>query len=175
MKIIESIGACLNETVQTIVEKNRIKAQINRLRLVMRSEAKSINRAYIELGKEYYKKIKNDEASASDEAENYCSAIVKSTDRFNRAVARYHDLVDKRVIDMVQDDIEAEEECDGDITLCCSYEEDSPIIDNLEADSADNCDCKESEEVSSDDDLQSVKDKIDEMIDITGKSDSTEE
>ena len=57
MNFLETIGSCLNDTVQTLVERNRVKAQINRLRLVMRSEAKTINKAYIELGKEYYKKI----------------------------------------------------------------------------------------------------------------------
>lgn len=173
MNIIETISSCLNDTVQSIVEKNRIKAQVNRLRLVMRSEAKSINKAYIELGKEYYRKIKEEEISPSDEAKDYCSSIVKSTERFKRAIARYHELIDSSVIE-IENNIEPEEEENGDITLCCSYEEESPTIDKLDMDNADNCDCSEKPE-SQIDDIQSVKDKIDEMIDITSRSDSSEE
>lgn len=122
MNIIESIGSCFNDAVQSIVEKNRTKAQINRLRLVMRSEAKTINKAYIELGKEYYRKIKDKELEASDEANDYCHAIVKSSERFKRAIARYHELIDSQVIAGENNLAPEEDEENGDITLCCSYE-----------------------------------------------------
>ena len=68
MNIFETIGCCVSDTFQAIIEKNRIKAQINRLRLVMRSETKTIDKAYIELGKEYFKKLKNGEQDGSAEA-----------------------------------------------------------------------------------------------------------
>lgn len=173
MNIIESIGSCFNDAVQSIVEKNRTKAQINRLRLVMRSEAKTINKAYIELGKEYYRKIKDKELETSDEANDYCHAIVKSSERFKRAIARYHELIDSQVIAGENNLAPEEDEENGDITLCCSYEESSSADDAA----ADKLDAEKSEEPETNtasefkgDDLQAVKDKVDEMIDITGKS-----
>ncbi|MGN0455989.1 MAG: hypothetical protein ACI4F2_03945 [Acutalibacteraceae bacterium] len=176
MNIFESIGGCLNDAVQSIVEKNRIKAQVNRLRLVMRSEAKAINKAYIELGKEYYRKIKENELNASDEANEYCQAIVKSSERFKRAIARYHDLIDSQVI-ADGSEIADDEDESGDITLCCSYEEESKADYEADEASADKLDAEKSEESEANassefkgDDLQAVKDKVDEMIDITGKS-----
>lgn len=177
MNIFESIGGCLNDAVQSIVEKNRIKAQVNRLRLVMRSEAKAINKAYIELGKEYYRKIKENELKASDEANEYCQSIVKSSDRFKRAIARYHELIDSQVIADGSEIADEEEEESGDITLCCSYEEESTADSEPIEASADKLDAEKTEEsevnASSEfkgDDLQAVKDKVDEMIDSTGKS-----
>lgn len=168
MNFFETIGNCLNDTVQTLVEKNRVKAQVNRLRLVMRSEAKSINKAYIELGKEYYKKIKDGELSPSAEADNHCNSIVKSGERFKKAVARYHELMDKQLID-ADTDIDTDDEDDAeDITLCCSYEESSTV------DKLDECHCNECSEEGEDeesfDELQSVKDKVDEMIGGTNKT-----
>ena len=178
MNIFESIGCCFNDAVQSIVEKNRTKAQVNRLRLVMRSEAKTINKAYIELGKEYYRKIKDNELTASDEAKDYCEAIVKSSERFKRAITRYHELIDSQVIAGGSELPVEEEDDNGDITLCCSYEEDSAAddsaADKLDAEKPEQSDGTADDEYK-DDDLQSVKDKIDETINTSGKSDSNEE
>jgi phage terminase large subunit-like protein len=50
----------VSSVTQTIIEKNRTKAQMNRLRTIMKNEAEMINRAYITLGKKYYEnKINN--------------------------------------------------------------------------------------------------------------------
>lgn len=183
MNIFESIGSCLNDAVQSVVEKNRINAQVNRLRLVMRSESKTMNKAYLELGKEYYKKIKSGEITPTDEAEEYCDSIVKSGERFKRAIARYHELIDTQVIagDAVELEDDDEEET-ADITLCCSYEEESAAVDKLDIDS-DNAPAEPQEKAAEEpeaaenvetdktdaDELQSVKDKIDELIDSTEK------
>ncbi|MCQ4021441.1 MULTISPECIES: hypothetical protein [unclassified Ruminococcus] len=177
MNIFESIGSCLSDAVQTVVEKNRIKAQVNRLRLVMRSEAKTINKAYIELGKEYYRKIKDNELAASDEAKEHCQSIVNSSKRFKRAIARYHELIDSQVIaesELTSDD---EEDESGDITLCCSYEEastsDEAPNDKLDAQPSQPLDDEADSEFKADD-IQSVKDKLDEMTDSTSKASEEE-
>ena len=58
MTILDSVKGTVNTAVdtissvaQTIVEKNRTNAKLNRLRLVMKSESELMNRAYIALGR----------------------------------------------------------------------------------------------------------------------------
>ena len=48
----------LSTVAQSFVEKNRTKAKLNRLRMVMKNESELMNRAYIALGKEYYEVLK---------------------------------------------------------------------------------------------------------------------
>lgn len=173
MNILESIGSCLNDTVQSLVEKNRIKAQINRLRLVMRSEAKTINKAYIQLGKEYYKKIKDGEVKPGNDAEEYCAAIAKATDRFKRAVSRYHELIDSQVIEQESSNIDEDE--GEDITLCCSYEDESKSqSSSAQADDAQISKEDEASDKPAEDSIEDVKKKIDEMIDISSSSEKEE-
>lgn len=176
MNFLETIGSCLNDTVQTLVERNRVKAQINRLRLVMRSEAKTINKAYIELGKEYYKKIKNDELKPDSGTEEYCTAIVKATDRFKRAVSRYHELIDSQMID--QKKTEFDEDENEDITLCCSYE-DTTQTSPAKAD--DSTQSEQEEDISdevmqgdkpADESIEDVKKEFDDMTDINSTLES---
>ena len=63
--IIDKVKSTMNTAADTIttvaqnfVEKNRTKAKLNRLRMVMKSESELMNRAYIALGKEYYEMLK---------------------------------------------------------------------------------------------------------------------
>lgn len=129
MNIFETVGSCIGDAVQSIIEKNKINAQVNRLRLVMRGETKAINRSYIALGKEYYKRIRENEVSPSDDAEEYCSVIIRSGERLKRAIRRYHELIDTRVIAGCST---VDEDDNRDITLCCSYEEECAAVDKLE-------------------------------------------
>ena len=69
MTIFDSVKGTVNAAVdtisavtQTIVEKNRTNAKLNRLRLVMKSESELMNRAYIALGKTYYDSEKRQES-----------------------------------------------------------------------------------------------------------------
>ena len=48
----------ISTVAQSIVEKNRTNAKLNRLRLVMKSESELMNRAYIALGKQFYESQK---------------------------------------------------------------------------------------------------------------------
>ena len=55
----------ISTVAQTFVEKNRTKAKLNRLRMVMKSESELMNRAYIALGKEYYEMLKKGDVVAA--------------------------------------------------------------------------------------------------------------
>ena len=72
MTILDSVKGTVNTAVdtissvaQTIVEKNRTNAKLNRLRLVMKSESELMNRAYIALGKAMYDSKKKQGYSAT--------------------------------------------------------------------------------------------------------------
>ena len=52
MSTVNSAVETLSTVAQNFVEKNRTKAKLNRLRMVMKSESGLMNRAYIAVGKE---------------------------------------------------------------------------------------------------------------------------
>lgn len=65
MDLLNNISNFLSGAVDMLVEKNRVCAQLNRLRAIISSETDIIDQAYIELGKIYMKKLegKNDDIS----------------------------------------------------------------------------------------------------------------
>ena len=69
----------ISSVAQSIVEKNRTNAKLNRLRLVMKSESELMNRAYIALGKQLYESQKNGKAVSAENQEKLFEVIVKST------------------------------------------------------------------------------------------------
>ena len=56
----------LSATVQNIAETNRNKKKLSLLKMMMKSEIKQMDRAYIELGKEYYKLLKKSGRKPAD-------------------------------------------------------------------------------------------------------------
>ena len=56
----------LSAAVQNIAESNRNKKKLSLLKIMMKSEIKQIDRAYIELGKEYYKLLKKSGRKPAD-------------------------------------------------------------------------------------------------------------
>ena len=52
-KFFNTASDTLTNVTQNIVEKSHNKTKLNHLKKEMRSELESLNRAYIELGKEY--------------------------------------------------------------------------------------------------------------------------
>ena len=58
MKLFQMIGQNICSAVDAMVEKNRLAAQNNRLKLVIKAENNAITRAYIALGKHYYNTMK---------------------------------------------------------------------------------------------------------------------
>ena len=122
MTILDSVKGTVNTAVdtissvaQTIVEKNRTNAKLNRLRLVMKSESELMNRAYIALGKIMYdsrkllKVIDTSKAKIAKARECYRKIVNSSNDIFygNPEVAP----------EVKEDDI-------VDITVACSNEGD---------------------------------------------------
>lgn len=80
------LGHSLMDAVDTVMEKNRKNAQNNRLRLVMKHETDNITRAYIALGKRYYKEL---QYQCPDEAaQRLCEAVEESSRRLEKARSR---------------------------------------------------------------------------------------
>ncbi len=113
---------------QTIIEKNRTKAKMNRLRTVMKNEAEMINRAYITLGKKYYEnKINNRSDSCKDEEELF-KIIENSKEQIRRARERYRRLIESQTVEVIRKYDAGDLE---DITVACSNEDEydeSPFV-----------------------------------------------
>ena len=71
---MNTAGETLSTMAQTFVEKNRTKAKLNRLRMVMKSESELMNRAYIALGKDYYELLKRATAPRLTKSRRICSS-----------------------------------------------------------------------------------------------------
>ncbi len=113
---------------QTIIEKNRLNAQLNRLRAIMKSECEMINRAYITLGKKYYEnKVNNKTDACENEAELFL-IIENSKEQIKKARERYRRLIEAQTIETVRKYNVEELE---DITVACSNEdeyEENPFV-----------------------------------------------
>ena len=118
----------ISSVAQTLVDKNRTNAKLNRLRLVMKTESELMNRAYIALGKQFYEAQKRGEAVAQENQEKLFDVIEKSKSKIARARDCYRKIVDS------QNDVfygKLEESAKGystdevvDITVACSNESD---------------------------------------------------
>ncbi len=146
MAIIDAVKGTVNtavdtisEVAQTFVEKNRTKAKLNRLRLVMKSESEMMNRAYIALGKQYYEMQKKGEVSAAKNQEQLFEVIEQSKAKIAKARDCYKKIVDNQN-DYIYHTFHSEEDVDNevvnenlvDITVACSNESDysnSPFED----------------------------------------------
>ena len=99
MTILDSVKGTVNTAVdtissvaQTIVEKNRTNAKLNRLRLVMKSESELMNRAYIALGKIMYDSRKR--GTEINDAE--CEKLLKVIDT-SKAKSQKQESVTERL------------------------------------------------------------------------------
>ena len=127
MKVLEIIGSAVSDAVEYVVEKNKIQAQQNRLRMVMRNEADLINRSYIALGKYYYENLRGKDDS--EQNRTCCETIDKSSARMQKAADRYRSLIEAQA-KVSYDEYAALEDDGEDITVCCSYEDlgqDAPV------------------------------------------------
>ena len=132
MTILDSVKGTVNTAVdtistvaQTIVEKNRTNAKLNRLRLVMKSESELMNRAYIALGKVMYDSRKK--GTGIDDAE--CEKLLKVIDSSKAKIAKARECY-RQIVDSSNDifygnpDVVPEVKKDDivDITVACSNE-----------------------------------------------------
>ena len=137
--IIDKVKSTMNTAADTIttvaqnfVEKNRTKAKLNRLRMVMKSESELMNRAYIALGKEYYEMLKKGDVAAADEKQknllgvidNSKAKIAKARECYRMVLESQSEFVyavptapEKKPVEVKQEDV-------VDITVACSNEDD---------------------------------------------------
>ena len=119
----------LSMVAQNFVERNRTKAKLNRLRMVMKNESELMNRAYIALGKEYYEALKKGEVTAANEKQkNRLGVIDTSKAKIARARDCYRMVLESQSEFMVaapaQKREEVKQEDVVDITVACSNEDD---------------------------------------------------
>ena len=149
MTILDSVKGTVNTAVdtistvaQTIVEKNRTNAKLNRLRLVMKSESELMNRAYIALGKAMYDSKKK--GTKVDDAE--CEKLLKVIDSSKAKIAKARECY-RQIVDSSNDIFygnpevapEVREDDIVDITVACSneneyksspFKEEKPVEEN---------------------------------------------
>lgn len=117
----------ISSVAQSIVEKNRTNAKLNRLRLVMKSESELMNRAYIALGKQLYESQKNGKAVSAENQEKLFEVIEKSKAKIARAREYYRKIVDSQN-DIFYGNPDEEKDYSSnevvDITVACSNESD---------------------------------------------------
>lgn len=89
MDFLKNIADSVTKAVDFVVDKNRKAAMINRLKIVIQSEKEKQLRAYAELGKYYYKNMRD---AANEETESVCSDIENSGRRLSRAVAKLDEI-----------------------------------------------------------------------------------
>lgn len=129
MNILDKIGAGLSRSIDTIVDKNRETAQLNRLNAVIKSETETVNRAYIALGKQYHKIL---EGTATEiDMTHVCAVIESSKIRLKKAQARY-DYIKKYGLPKVKVEepvikISANENISTDIEVCNDDDDDEDI------------------------------------------------
>ncbi len=135
MAILDSVKTGFSTAVgtvssitQTIIEKNRLNAQLSRLRSLMKSECEMINRAYITLGKKYYENKVNDKSDACENEDELFEIIKNSKEQVKKLRERYVQLIESQTVEFTKKyDIEDLE----DITVACSNEdeyEESPFV-----------------------------------------------
>ena len=123
---MNTAGETLSTMAQTFVEKNRTKAKLNRLRMVMKSESELMNRAYIALGKDYYELLKKGDGAALDEKqENLLKLIDNSKAKISRARDCYRRILEDQTEDLYTTETNEKpvpQEDVVDITVACSNE-----------------------------------------------------
>lgn len=138
MAIIDTLKGTVNTAVdtistvaQTLVEKNRTNAKLNRLRFIMKNESELMNRAYIALGKQYYEHKKGGSAKQTESEEELFAVIEKSKAKIAKARECYRQIVDSQndifygtVTLSEQQPQKVNSENLVDITVACSNEND---------------------------------------------------
>lgn len=92
MKILSSVASSVTKAIDFVVEANRKSALINRIKAVVRSEEKNIDRAYIALGKYYFNNLRDKDL---EETERHCLSLENSRRRLDRALTRLEELTDE--------------------------------------------------------------------------------
>lgn len=78
------------DAVQILLEKNRLRANANRIRQVIKSDTELRNQAYIELGRYLYENCRD---GLDDDLEQICVVVDKTSRRIEKATSKYIELV----------------------------------------------------------------------------------
>lgn len=134
MAVLDTVKSTVNTAVdtlstvaQTFVEKNRTKAKLNRLRMVMKSESELMNRAYIALGKEYYEVLKKGDIDPTDKQEKLLEVIDTCKAKIARARDCYRKIIEAQneyIYSVPEPSKKVKTEDVVDITVACSNESD---------------------------------------------------
>ena len=140
MSTVNTAVETLSTVAQNFVEKNRTKAKLNRLRMVMKNESELMNRAYIALGKEYYQILKKGDAEPTEKQEKLLEVIDSCKAKIARARDCYRTIVESQneyIYATPANNKETVSTTDViDITVACSNESDyktSPFSDAKKA------------------------------------------
>ncbi len=109
------------------VERNRTKAKLNRLRMVMKNESELMNRAYIALGKEYYEIKKTGREESTERTQSLFKVVDNSKAKLARARDCYRDIIESENELLYNATVETknyEARDVQDITVACSNESD---------------------------------------------------
>lgn len=87
MNFIDKVGSSFTQSIDFIIDKNRQQAQLNRIKALIQSETDTLNRAYIALGKQYYKML--EENAEEVDVSSLRDTIRTSRLRLKKAKARY--------------------------------------------------------------------------------------
>lgn len=153
MAIMDTLKGTVNTAVdtistvaQTLVEKNRTNAKLNRLRFIMKNESELMNRAYIALGKQYYENKKGGSAKQAESEEKLFAVIENSKAKIAKARECYRQIVDSqndifygKVTTSEQEPVKLNSDDLVDITVACSNENEydsSPFAANTAKDAA---------------------------------------
>lgn len=153
MAIMDTLKGTVNTAVdtistvaQTLVEKNRTNAKLNRLRFIMKNESELMNRAYIALGKQYYENKKGGSTKQAESEEKLFAVIENSKAKIAKARECYRQIVDSqndifygKVTTSEQETVKLNSDDLVDITVACSNENEydsSPFASNTAKDAA---------------------------------------
>lgn len=133
-QVLDTVKSTVNTAVETLstvaqnfVEKNRTKAKLNRLRMVMKSQSELMNRAYIALGKEYYAVLKNGEVTPTEKQEKLLEVIDSCKAKIARARDCYRKIIEAQnefIYSVPETKEQVKTEDVVDITVACSNESD---------------------------------------------------
>lgn len=130
MNFLSNVGSGFSKAIDFVVEKNRRIALINRVKLVIRNEEENSQRAYVALGKYYYRNLRDE---ANSETEIYCNAIENANKRRDRALQKLDDLIAPQEEPECDDEDEDEYGVCDECCDCDSYcEEDLKKLDGIE-------------------------------------------
>lgn len=87
---IEFVSDTVQEIAAAIAEKNRLRAQLNHIKGLIKTDSATRDQAYIELGRFFYENLRED---AAPENEAICAVIDAASERISSASVKYMELL----------------------------------------------------------------------------------